>query len=194
MPISYTETDNTSPVCANNTCGTVAGGRRTAENGGTAGSSEITLTINAGSQRDLGFTILPADSVTFDGGSATFRIEVTTANMNLEWDRVQVARLNSSCVLQETLDNFTGLAIDCSTGGVKSTTQTLSAASTHDSGDRICVFFEFINTAMGGSSDLGVTPSQDIDTPWTAQAAMGLVPKRRVPNLYHMIPDLHLIR
>lgn len=162
MAQTYIETDTTTPVCG------TGNNRRTAEVGGTAGTTEWSEEINASTSETVGgFTAVPVDAVVLDGGSCTVRLNVTALNMNINWDELHVRRYNSSCTLQETLNSFTSLGISLGSNGVVSTTQTLSAASTHNSGDRLVFELVFTNVDTMMAQSVGITPDQNIDVPWT---------------------------
>jgi hypothetical protein len=159
MASNYTETDGTGTPCS------IGDVDRVMADGGTAGSSEFTFDIGSGAgQKAVTFQDTPGASVTWASGNWTIRINVTTAAKNSTWNDVRVRRYNSSCVFQEDLV-VAALTVDTSTTGVKSTVQSGSAA-TPSAGDILVVRCLFNSTSH--SETLGITPSEDIDSPFTA--------------------------
>lgn len=93
------------------------------------------------------------------------RIEVTTANMNLTWDRLAYGyAVTGTGPITTAIDCFTGLGISLGTTGVKSTTQTVSASTGRSATDKLAFMLGWTNGAMSVQS-VTLKPSQNIDTP-----------------------------
>jgi hypothetical protein len=166
MAINFQQTDAFTGCSA-------SGARRDALDGGTAGSSAVSLSV-AGDATDsplLRVTCFVDTGVTWAAGTWTVRLNVTTANMFVSWASATIIRVNASCVVQETLGEVTGLGISLAATGVQSTTVSGSAA-TPSADDRILVDFGFANGSMNAQS-FEFTPDQLIDSPFTEAAAEG---------------------
>src|SRR5574341_118548 len=168
MAINFQQTDTDDSRNGNNTfCsdavtnGLVASNEdRQATDGGTAGSTPVTLglggsVVNAGG---VAWYCIVASGVTWAAGTWTVRMNVTTANMNMTWTKCFLCRVNSANVNQETLGSVTGLAISLSTTGVKTATITGSAA-TPSAGDSVAVVIVVDNAAMTAQT-FDYTPDQ----------------------------------
>ena len=142
--------------------------QREAVVGGTPGTVAKTINVSASAVNTADWAVrwAPAAGVSWDAGTWTVRMNVTTANMNIDLTEIHICRHNSACVTQESIGSATGLTIDCGTTGVKSQTVTGSAV-TPVAGDVVIVVFVFTNAAMTIQS-IGVTPDQNIDSPFTA--------------------------
>lgn len=119
---------------------------------------------------------------TGDSGDWTVRINHTTGSANLIGREIHICRIDSGCANQETLGALTGQTFDTSTG---TWTATVSQASNTSvaTGDRVMIVVGYNNTATHGNHNLGITPSLNIDCPWTvpvgdvspdASAAIGM--------------------
>lgn len=164
MAINYTQTDGSG-------CAISGGVGRRATLGGTPGSTEISQNVSGSAVNAIlaGVDLQPAANVSWDGGNLTARLNITSSNMNITWNRLRVYRLNSSCTIQETIATFTGLGISLGSTGVKSTIQTIPSI-TPSASDRLQLEYSFDN----GSSmiqSFGWTPSPNIDTPFNEIAA-----------------------
>ena len=136
MTINFTQTDSETGICV---IGEDA--NRRAEDGGTPGSSEATLSIpgSATQNEAFAFTCIVGESVSWDAGNWTVRLNVTTENMFLAWSRVRIHRYNSSCVLQEAVALDT-IDISLEAVGVKSTVVS-GDGQTPSAGDKVVVSF-----------------------------------------------------
>ena len=179
MAINYTQTDGSANACpgedgycattGNNISGT---SERDATDGGTAGSTPVSsgaFSSSATDQRASIITIVPDTGTSGDSGTWTVRLNITTANMNLSIIAIDICRVNSSCVNQESIGSATGLSISLGTTGVKSQNVTGSAV-TLAAGDKVVIVFHVANGAMSGQS-FAWTPDQNIDSPFNAAAA-----------------------
>lgn len=188
MPLNYAQTDtgtglsnNNNPWCAS---GSGVGGPLTGGNvpvdtlatvGGTSGSTQQTRTVAAGtgtvgSTRCVYFVCkLSVNSgVVWNSGTWTWRINITTANMNLTITDVFICRVNSSNVSQATIGSTSGLSTSIGSTGVIS--GTISGSSqTPGVGDYVVLIIAFTNSSMS-TQNFGVTPNQNIDTPFDISA------------------------
>lgn len=173
MAINFTQTD-TNDQCARNgtycsglTSAGVAGNSDRCVDGGTAGTLERTFSVpgEASDQAITIFTCLVGASVSWDAGTWTVRLNVTTENMFLTWSSVHICRVNSSCTNQETIGSSSSLGIGLDTAGVKSTTVSGSAV-TPSAGDKVVIVFGLSNSNMSAQS-VGITVDQNIDSPFT---------------------------
>lgn len=193
MPRSYQQTDTSdtnirtiSPFSA----GQVDVSKRMSV-GGSAGSVAGTVSVassndgNSGS--DLNFRTADGDPASADdwaAGDWTVRFNVTTANMNLTWDGLGIAAVDAAESASTSILTATSLAISCSTTGVKSATRSGSAPASNK--DHIQVSCGFTNGAMS-TQTLGVTPSELIDGPFSAAAALYPPPR---PAVVEMRPNV----
>lgn len=147
--------------------------------GASAGSVEKTITSDASASEltALYFECTVAAGVSWGAGLWTVRFNLTTANHQITWDSVYICRVNSSYVNQATIGSATSLGQVLSSTGTKSTTVS-GAGQSPSVGDIVIVVFAFSN---GNScpQDIGVTPSLNIDSPFTAPAADKLIWNRR---------------
>lgn len=173
MATSFTQTDLFNITCARDPyCSAevdlLATVKRDAVDGGTAGSTEVTLNMQAG-ETVGNSTWFFVDSIDdFDGASGdwTCRLNVTTANSDVDIEAIYICRLNSSCVSQETIGSLTAIGTTL-TAGVKTHTVTQSASVTISAGDIVAIIY--VLTKITGTFELfGITPDQDIDSPWSA--------------------------
>lgn len=177
MAIDYQQTQTSDSVDSGSHCS----GRtdsfqwsKVCEDGGTPGTLELSTALSAGQTLNIKgrFAITPAPSVSWDAGTWTVRVNVTTANMNVTIEEVHICRLNSSEVNQAKIGSATGLAINCGTVGVKSINVT-GVAQTPVAGDIVLVQIVCTNAQSMSLQSIGVTPSEIISSPFTA-AAVGV--------------------
>lgn len=178
MAINYTQTDSGTGACAGEAGYCAATGNniistteKIATAGGTAGSVEIgtsQFSPNATDQRASIITIIPDSGTSGDSGTWTVRLNITTANMNLSIIAIDICRVNSSCVNQESIGSATGLSISLGSTGVKSQNVTGSAV-TLAAGDKVVIVFHVANGSMSGQ-EFGWIPNQNIDSPFSASA------------------------
>ena len=132
---------------------------------GAAGSTAVSYSIPGGNG-GLTFTWDQEAGVTWDAGNLTVRLNVTTANMNMEWISTSVRRVDSGCNLVETFgSDSTVTSLD--TTGVKSVTFATTAV-TPASTDDLQIQLTIRNNAMTGQA-FSYTPNQNIDSPFTAE-------------------------
>jgi hypothetical protein len=178
MATSFRQTD------AASTCGDASvycsGGSGTGSNedracivGGTAGTSEITISlgVSATNQNKLWFEMDNIDDYDGASGTWTVNLDVTTTNHQLEWEAIYICRINSSCTNQETLGSTTGIA-QLLTATPLTQTVTQSSSTTITAGDKIMVICVF-NNAQAMVNAAGITPSLLIDAPGTIEGEAG---------------------
>jgi hypothetical protein len=111
------------------------------------------------------------NETSWPAGDWVVRYEVTTANTALDVEEVHVDRMNSGCTSQANVGNLTALNNSLSAGvhshTVSGAVQTAAATDT---------FHVIIGCQRDshGAQTAGITPSQNIDAPFTA-AAGGVV-------------------
>ena len=177
MPITLIQTDIAADCAFGEYCSAIAAGSATsakrATSGGVAGVTAVTVTA----QNDSSFHSLinfnsianEPNSASWESGTWTVRIEVTTANMNMINNSAVVCRVSSACVNIAEV-GVTG-NLDFSTTGVKSATASGSAQSASAS-DVIEVVISTNNNFTMAQS-FGYKPSQNIDTPVNQGVAGG---------------------
>lgn len=185
MPINYTQTDTNytfpgaATLCSGDTftTGGASEPAKIATNGGTAGSVGTNITLVSSASLDTACIIkCTIDSgTTWAAGTWTWRLNITTSNMNLTLEEVYICRYNSAStpVNQATIGSVTGLAISLGTTGVKSGNIT-GSAQTPSAGDIVIVSFRFSNGAMSNQT-AQATFDQNIDSPFTAQVGTNLL-------------------
>ena len=158
--------DGVIAACSGGAVGEATGSTQL-QKGGTAGTTERTVTIAKGNT-DIGFTLQSAPNwpseTSWPSGNYVVRLNVTTANSNITWEDCYVCRVNSSGVNQETIGSLTAQAISCGTTGVK--TMTVSgSATTAAATDEIYIVCLFKNGDHMSSFSIGITPDQNVDVP-----------------------------
>lgn len=175
MPINYTQTNTTSTLTGSSTVALCSGAglgngllTKDATEGGTPNSSGNGLVIIASDTNDwcVKYTCIISAATTWNAGTWTWRLNVTTANMNVTLISVFICRVNSSGTNQATIGSSTGLSVSMGSTGVKSGTISGSAQSP-GVGDVVVVMFCFSNGAMS-NQNWNVAPDQNIDSPFTA--------------------------
>lgn len=138
-------------------------------NGGTAGSAAESInhntTTGGASRRFEIFKCVVGAGVSWDAGTWTTRINITTANMNITATAVYICRVDSSGNNQATIGSATGLSISFGSTGVKSQDVT-GSGQTPSVGDVVWVVYELTNGAMSAQA-FSHTPTQLIDSPFT---------------------------
>lgn len=185
MAIILTETDTAGTCSVSNYCnsGLIVNSSTTAKkatSGGTAGTTAVSVTIDASgvgnSDLFVGFTSAnnEPNNCSWESGTWTFRIEITTANMNItSWD-CMICRLTSGCVNAGTVVSEGFGTGDFSTTGVKSGTASGSAQAGASSTDLI---FVALGAGAGTMTQtFGYKPSQNIDTPINQNANCSVSP------------------
>lgn len=170
MAVILVQTDTVAPCGTILACTSPADGlatvpqARQAEEDGSAGSGELSVTINkADIQAGVMFESPAVGQTTWQAGTYTVRLNVTTAVANLDLIEVHVCRVNSGCVSQETVGSSVGLAISMGTTGVKNV-DVIGSEQSASATDRIYIVFIF-QAVNHVNCTFGFTPDQNIDTP-----------------------------
>lgn len=150
--------------------------RKGAVQGGTAGTSAITHSVQASAANlaAIYFELTGIDSLSWDSGTWTVRLNVTTSNMNVSWESVHICRVTSGCSNVSSLGSASGLGISLGGTGVVSANVSGSAA-TPDAGDKIIIILGLSNANTMSAQSFGWTPSEIITSPFTAAAGTDLV-------------------
>ncbi len=174
MALILTQTDTAADCGAVAGCSgaTVAGSAvgREATSGGTAGSTEQTVTVTKNST-EAGFMFQSADNepnkTSWEAGDWVVRLNVTTSQMDITWEDTYICRFDNACGSLATVGSLVSQAISCGSTGVKS--MTISGASqTANATDEIYIVLVFKNASTHGNKSIGITPDQNIDTPLDA--------------------------
>lgn len=165
MAMTWVQSDTTVSTAA--ACSGLSAGSsmaKAATIGGTAGSSENTLThatSTAGTLRLVHFRLTVPNGSTWGASTFTIRLNLTTANHQIDWVSAYVCRVNSSLVNQETLGSNTSVGQNMGTAGTITTTVSTSS-TTPDADDYVYIVLGFTN-AQTMSNQIGITPSLNID-------------------------------
>lgn len=185
---SYQETDTAAVDGAKQMCsptGTGTGPQAfQGSQGGSAGSAAHTATLNGAiSASEIMWESPSGDpnNTSWPAGNWVVRLNVTSANANLQWDACYICRCNSSGVSQGTVGSLTGQGISLGTTGVKSMTVSGSAQSAAAT-DRWYIVLVLKSTSAGIQS-CAFHSDQLIDTPFGVVAfdADLFTPRRRRP-------------
>ena len=174
MVIILTETDTSSDDVFNSTDGCGLGAvtnsvtsSKEATNGGTAGVTAISITLDAVQANidtiEFESAAGEPNSTSWESGTWTIRIEITTANMNITGWGAKACRRNSAGVPQEGLGSVAGVG-DFATVGVKTATITGSASVGAAATDQIGIMVTPTNNTAKTQA-FAYKPSQNIDTP-----------------------------
>lgn len=171
MAVNFTETDGAAGCAAGAYCSgltaNTANSTKTCSDGGTVGSTPVSLTIDQGTSdvRALYFECTVGVGVSWDAGTWTVRLNVTTANASLELASVHICRVDSGCTNQATIGSSSALGLSLSATGVQSVNIT-GTAQVPAVGDVVMVVFGFNNLALMTPHAFGYTPDQNIDSPF----------------------------
>lgn len=141
------------------------------ETGGTAGSVEDSVQITDNAQRVVYWfeSVGPSDT-SWNAGTWTVRVNITTTDADGQWDHTHICRVNSSCGSPTAVGSLTDQNIAISTSGTK-TMNVTGSSQTAASTDLFLIVLTFQDTAAHGNMSAGITPSLNIDTPLTALAS-----------------------
>ena len=143
-----------------------------AQDGGAAGSTARTVTMD-NSAADLNcvwMEIINIDNYDGASGNWTWRISITTGNMQVTLDEVHICHVDSGYAAKNTLGSTVGIGTALTVADVKSGTINQSAGVTIAAGDKIIVIFAFDN-AQAMAQAFAYTPDQLIDAPGTIAGA-----------------------
>ena len=136
--------------------------------GSAGGAKTVTVTASAANLYGLVLDCAIPAGYSWDAGTWTIPVNVTTANSNLTIASCFVCRVNSGCTNQSTIGSATSLGISCGSTGVKNITVT-GAAQSPAATDRVVIVVTFTNS-KSSSQTVGITGNQTINTPFGAVA------------------------
>lgn len=111
---------------------------------------------------------------TGDAGNWTVRINHSTGDADIDIEEVHICRVAlGSCANQETLGSTTAIAT--ATNGAQPVSVVVNQGSNTSvaTDDRVLVIVGYQNNAAHGNNSIGVTPSVNIDCPWTVPPSAG---------------------
>lgn len=158
-------------LCSGNSNNTGDSDSNQAEVGGSAGSTENTVTLDA-SASDLNAVWMELDNIdSYDGASGTWTVQfvVTAGNHQGSLEEIHLCRVNSSYVNQETLGSTVAIGDNLGTAQTYSNDVTQGSSTTISAGDKVIVVLAFSN-GNSCTQDLGYTPSGTITSPWSLPA------------------------
>lgn len=145
-----------------------------ATDGGTAGTRSATATVGtAGDQSAVFFRTASNDilKTTWESGTWTVRINVTTANMNIDWNIAQLCvDTGSGCTFSAITQTSTA-AINLGTTGVFTATIPMSTDRVAGLSDVPAIVCKFDFTGTMGTGAFVFIPNQNIDTPLSKSVA-----------------------
>jgi len=177
--VDYQQTDNASgnfltALCSSATFDATVS--RDATVGGTPGTTPASTNISGSAVNHTGgiwFRITPAAGVTWDAGTWTVNVNVTTANMNLTLQTCSICRVNGISN-RATIGEATALGLSLGSTGVL-TISVSGSATTPAAGDSVIVLFGVDNASKNGAA-FSVTPDQLVSSPFTAAASVSITP------------------
>lgn len=173
MAINYTQTDTNDEATINSYCaaaGMLSAFRVVCTNGGTAGTGTHTLQLSGeATSGHTTYKVIPGTGVSWNAGTWTVRVNITTANMNLTITAIHICRMNSSHNNVSTIGSATGLSIGLGTTGVKSQNVTGSAVGSPAADDYVLIVLTITNGSMTSQSAIA-TKGQNIDSPFDVPA------------------------
>lgn len=173
--IDLQQTDNNGSfgadvMCSGATIGETTPQCKSAPKSGSAGSVEVNFGINkAGTEAGIMFQSDGIGETSWDAGTYTVRVNVTTAQANLEFAEVYVCRANSSGINQATVGSLTGLTEALSAG--THTFNVTGSSQTAGATDVVYIVLVIFNTQPHADQTGYFTPSLVINTPITSTAA-----------------------
>lgn len=185
MAITLQQTDTAGPCAAVNIDSQATAGlnsttsSKIATSGGTAGTGAVSLTIDInGGIQFYGAIFFQSgsgepNSTSWEAGTVTAKLEITTANMNMNWNSFSVGFITSGCAATQITSGGTSQSIGST--GVLTSTLTLGASAGRNATDRVYIEYSIWNSAMSTQA-FGFKPSQTIALPITQGAAAFLAP------------------
>jgi hypothetical protein len=170
MSLTYTQTDTMASFGAIEACTSAPDGIADIPRAwaaiieGTAGTTELTVQVNrSDNQAAVMFQTAAIGLTSWASGSYTVRLDVTTANVNMVVTDVSICRVNNAGTSQESIGSLTGQSRVLDTVQVENFTVT-GSATTALATDVLYIVIIIDNDSKQDSS-IGITPSQNIDTP-----------------------------
>lgn len=144
---------------------------RLADEGGTAGTTQVTWTYANGDANSVCFWVTSDEigqDTSWPSGTWTVRLNVTTADTQ-SIINAKICRVTTTCATVLGVVGNDSTVTSLSTTGTK--TWSISGASqSANTTDKFVVVFDCQEDQAHGNSTVGVTPDQNIDTPLTAPA------------------------
>jgi len=155
-----------SAFCSGLSVGSGTTGSRDATAGGSAGSSEVSLTTGSAESNSIVFQFVSGElgSDSWESGTWTVNVNCTTSNEDVTLQSIYICRVNSSCTSQETIGSLTSIGQSWIATGTKTHEFTCSASSGASTTDHAVIILAFDSEGHGGKS-FGITPSLTIATP-----------------------------
>lgn len=137
-----------------------------AVDGGTAGTTEQTVKHSASvtSVASCFVQMAPPTDTDWDSGDWIIRLDVTTGNSNITWQEAHICHIDGACNSLASLASVTGLGTTLS-AGIYSATATQGSIITPSLNDEIYIVYVFDFGGNHGNEQVGITPSQNIDSP-----------------------------
>lgn len=184
MAVSYVQTDTTAITGGASTYATSfvnldsTNFLSSASTGATAGSVEQAVAISSGSsvvrEAGLWFQIAPSAGTSWDAGTWTIPIHVSSAGNQVTLQEVKILHISSANTQLAQLGS-TEPAADVGTTGTITATITGSSA-TPGTSDTVVIVGGFIMTNSMVSRAFGITPDQTISSPFTTAAGGITIP------------------
>lgn len=176
MAQDFQQTDTAGSACAplalpgGAYCGNVSSNasvNRAATVGGTAGSTPLTSPAqNSADVRAILMELTVGAGVQWDAGTWTVRLNITTANANIQWTATHICHVSSTCVSQATIGSLTGQTTSLGTTGVKTHSVT-GSSRTPAAGDKVLIQVVHTNVSGSMSQTFGWRPDQLISAPFS---------------------------
>lgn len=175
MAINYAQTNTDSGLNAVSFCaGSSDGGSTFIVCNGTLGSGtrSVSVTASATLAHTLFQCVIVNPGTSWDAGTWTTRLNVTTANMNLTLTEIHICRMDSSHNNVSTIGSVTGLSISLGSTGVITQNVTGVAVGSPAVDDYVLVIYTFANGAMS-SQTFTLTRNQNISSPFNTVTFAG---------------------
>ena len=117
---------------------------------------------------------IPSGMVGIAGQSGTWtvRLNHTTTSASIEIEEIHVCLIDSGCTNIETIGSLTAIARASNEAQPMSFSVSQgSDTRVINSGDRVMIVIGYQNNATHGNQVVGLTPSVNIDCPWTVPVA-----------------------
>jgi hypothetical protein len=155
-----------------------------ASSGGSPGTTtpQISLFGSDNGSRGIHFESATNEpgQTSWPAGNWVVRLNVTTANTNIQWISTHICRVTSNGVNQSTVGSLTGQSISLGSTGVQS--MTISGSSQlAQAGDRIYIVLGFKNINVAPQA-FNYQPNQLIDTPITSLPLFIFTKKSKRPR------------
>lgn len=154
--------------CSGLSAGANAGVVNRATQGGSAGVTEDSVTVNNG-ETNVRYLYYECDIPSgYDGAAGTWVVRINQSSGTVAsggYASVYVCRVNSSGTNQETLGSNTSTGADFSATGVKTINVSQASGSTFSAGDKVMVVVGLTGPTTMVPFIFGITPDQIITAP-----------------------------